>query len=278
MQSSIVRAIKARRKRSHQESDQESAEQSESDNSLTPPISPIRTTRSKSLQKSQEQQMKNKAHQQVKKGQSSPNQDSSAEPESMEMTENQNMSTSVPQVVDLATVKAMFDQLNENFKKLEDKVSNIEQPQQQCQQHDPKVIESINNRMTNIERGAAAVSEVSALKREMVQVKHRNKVLTGTVQCLHDVIDDLSNRLENIELNSCKKSITIVGLEIDNEKYVAMTQINEFFETNFCFKPEIEDFYTKGGRNSPIDSTHISESQRQKLCHKQQATIERQEE
>ena len=176
----------------------------------------------------------------------------------METQETADVADGNPKVLDLSTVMAMFTKLDEKVSSLQNNLEDLKarKPKQLIKEDEElieentKKVEEVEKRISQCERGAAATSEVSALKREMSRVKHQNKVMSGTVQRLYDIVDDLSVKIENLEVSANKRSITLSGLQIDKKE--GLLDITDFFKQIFEFKPDIEDYYVKGNNTPPL--------------------------
>ena len=92
--------------------------------------------------------------------------------------------------------------------------------------------------------------KVKDLEDEVAMYKHKTDVLTDVVNRMHVEKEDMLQRLENLELASNKKSITISGLEIYGDKDNLISTIADFLSTQFGEHFEIDDVY-KMGKQEP---------------------------
>ena len=119
-------------------------------------------------------------------------------------------------VVTVTTVISMFKRIEERLTKIEN--SGAAEDQQKLD----RKIAKINTRMTVYEEKAATHSEVSGLSKEVQRLRYLNKIQTGTIQRMSDVIEDLMMRMDNIELTQNKKMLTLSNFPVSNEKEEAI--------------------------------------------------------
>ena len=122
----------------------------------------------------------------------------------------------------------------------------------------------IDTKVNALERHAAPMSEVNAIKKELEHYKLLTKVQGGTLQRMNDMMDEISGRLDNIELNSNKRMITLSNLPLDEDKDLATSEIQQFLMDSLGIYPEIENFFKIGSAMPPtivITLAHLQEKQ-----------------
>ena len=154
-------------------------------------------------------------------------------------------------LISLRSVMAMF-------KKMEEKIDSL------TEYEGKKDIAKINTRISAFERKAAAASEVSALKKQLTHYKFLTRIQGGTIQRLNDMIDEMSTRMDNLELNVNKKMVTLTNFPVQDfkDKDREIEQIGTFFNQNFGFVPEIDDYFLIGTGSPPtivISFVHLQE-------------------
>ena len=141
---------------------------------------------------------------------------------------------------DVISVKAVMSM----FKRMEEKMDELIKMPSEKSPDNSEATEKINRKIKMIETKAATATEVSSLRKELVHQKFLNRMQGGSIQRLTDIVQELANRIDNIELNNSKRSVTLTNLDEDRD--TAISQIGDFFENAFGFRPEIEDFYSIG--------------------------------
>ena len=163
-----------------------------------------------------------------------------------------------PQVVSLQSVAAMFNQLNTNMKALGQKITALENKK------DEKVSEKV------IEESAKAIKiqVVDEMKEENTKLRvtignlqHRNRTLTNVVDRMAIEIQDLKNRVDNIDLNNSKKAISISGLRVDDRKNNMIQEVQRFIECELGLIVTVEDCYKMGGKEPRLLIVHLQTAQ-----------------
>ena len=137
---------------------------------------------------------------------------------------------------DVISVKAVMSM----FKKVEQMLQPV------TAQPSLASMEKIETKIDAVEKKSATVGEVSSLKKELIHQKFLNRVQGGSIQRLNDIIQELTGRLDNIELNNNKRSITLTNLPVDKESDLAIAQVKTFFSETIGISPDIEDIFFIG--------------------------------
>ena len=96
---------------------------------------------------------------------------------------------------------------------------SLENRQKEEKEVDNKeVIEYVDQQIKFTQSKAAAVQEVSKLKRDVEFQKKKIKMQSGEIQRLHSIVEDLSARLESVEINNTRRHMTLTNLYTDRKK------------------------------------------------------------
>ena len=93
----------------------------------------------------------------------------------------------------------------------------------------------------------------------------RRKVstITEVLHYNHQIIGDLTRRLDQVELNQVKRAAVLTGMRLMSKKKDRIQQLKEFFQETMQVSVEIDDCYFIG-ENDPKTAVIIFESLRQK--------------
>ena len=93
--------------------------------------------------------------------------------------------------------------------------------------------------------------KVEKITKELLHYRHKTDVLTDICNSMATEIEDLSQRLENVELNNAKRSIIITGLRMQNVKKEDLAdEVGAFIEEALGIQAIVESAYTMG-ENQP---------------------------
>ena len=108
------------------------------------------------------------------------------------------------------------------------------------------------------QRSPEASTSEEAIKEQLNKVEVSRKytdlktnLISDTVQHLYDVVGDLTKRLENVELNTTKRHMTISGLAIEGKKDAMIREVEAFIEYELGVYVQIEDMYKLGMGDPP---------------------------
>ena len=89
--------------------------------------------------------------------------------------------------------------------------------------------------------------KVKKLEDEKEENKLRIKLMSGTIQHMHQVINDLSRKVESLEVANTRKQIIISGLEIDStKKSDIICEIESFILQEINLVVKVDDAYALG--------------------------------
>ena len=146
-----------------------------------------------------------------------------------------------PTVIPITSVLQMFQQIQTEVKAAAQTKQTLEK-QELCKIKED-LVKEVNSAF---ESGLQKNEEVSNLKAELNHWKHKSEVLTDTVQRLHLDVQDLTQRIDNVELNNTKRTVSVSGLNILSQKGDNWQQLNQLLHEYLGLDIEIEDFYTLG--------------------------------
>ena len=89
--------------------------------------------------------------------------------------------------------------------------------------------------------------EIKKMKEELTLYKQKTEILTQVCERFHVQVNDLTQKIENIELNNARKALIITGLSIASTKKNDMIQeVADFLEQTIDVQVQIDDIYTIG--------------------------------
>ena len=90
--------------------------------------------------------------------------------------------------------------------------------------------------------------KVSKLKDELKHFKFRNRALTDTVDRMAGEITDLRQRLENLEVSSARRAVTLSGYRMrpNRKKYEQIQDVEHFLQRNIGVTAIIDELYIVG--------------------------------
>ena len=152
-----------------------------------------------------------------------------------------------PTTINAITVQAMFQKIQgqitameKDLQKIKDKPI-IELKKEALQTCINQVLNQVDHKL-NKDR-----EEVKSLKEELLHEKKKNSVLVDTVNRMHVSMEDLTQRINNIELNNARKAVIITGLETRNKKADLINDVMAFIDQKLGVLVSIDDCYKLGG-------------------------------
>ena len=77
--------------------------------------------------------------------------------------------------------------------------------------------------------------------------KHRTNVLTEVCDRFHTALSDIEGRMENLELNACKRMVIVTGLFVLSDKRdKIIEELHSFIEDNMGINTQIDDVFRLG--------------------------------
>ena len=213
-----------------------SASSEESDpNFATPPVTPARGSlrRSKRIRNSQRHQKDSSLRKiDINMSEGDQNTQYATDPRKVAASisdELQNMmeeKVNEPQVIDIATVHAMFKKLE---KSIDDKLSQMESKQR-----------------SDNPQAAPNDSAVIDITKKIENLTITNKAIKGAVQNMYDQSCETKDRLAKLESNVNRRMVVLTGLSVNKAKDIARREIDEFLLETLDINQKIEDFYEIG--------------------------------
>ena len=144
-----------------------------------------------------------------------------------------------PQALSYSTVIQMFQELKKEMKdEVRAEIASIKTGSntESIQQHTELV--------STVDQNSA---EIDKLKCEVAMYKHRTTILTDVCERFQTEMQDMQTRLDNIELNNCKKMLIITGLyTLSQKKNEIINEVTNFIDVNLGMQINIEDMFTLG--------------------------------
>ena len=143
-------------------------------------------------------------------------------------------------VMDVETVMLMFHDLKEEIGEIKDikgRVIGVEQYQKFEGEHVAKHVS------------------------KLIYYKRRSEVLSNTVISMACQMDKLKERVEALDIQSCKKSVVINGLDADDKGAVCANQVQSFFDEEMGVDIPVVDAFQIGEANpktiiAPLESNY----------------------
>ena len=155
-----------------------------------------------------------------------------------------------PQARSLTTVQQMFTDLKMQMDDLKSSVQKIEE--RKTHQMDQSTINKCVSKVIQKANSELSVdpSQITKMKEDIKHLKFQNRTLTNVVQRYNVELEEIRQRMENIEVASAKRALTISGLFIDKKKEDGIDQIQTFIREYLELDVLVEDYY-KMGANDP---------------------------
>ena len=151
----------------------------------------------------------------------------------------------MPESINLPMVWEMFAELKQKLDKLES--DGDQRTEAIVEKHQEQVMESI---VDVLEEGDLQITKVKA---ELAHYKHKTDVLTSICDSLHAEVCDLTQKLESIELNNAKRSISVSGLLTPTTKKEEMVPfVENFLEEAIGVQASVEDVYYLGASENKV--------------------------
>ena len=139
----------------------------------------------------------------------------------------------------------------EMFKKIKSDVESVKRSQkQEISNQVQRVKNEILKDIANAEEVQNSKKKVEKLEAEVAHWKHKSEVLTEVVDQMNVEMQDLSQKVENLELNSNKRSVIVTGIEMETDKNQNWQILEYLFKDKMNLEVIIEDFYLLG--NNPV--------------------------
>ena len=91
--------------------------------------------------------------------------------------------------------------------------------------------------------------KVLKLELQLEESRRQNKTLTQCLERFTVQMDDVTSRLDNLELNKSKYSVMLTGLYTSEKKWEAAPQVADFIDQVLQVQPEIDEVYHLGGKD-----------------------------
>ena len=157
-------------------------------------------------------------------------------------TETQNDAN--PKTISLAAVWEMFNSLQGKFNQVINKFDeNAEALKTECAEGSAKVVNEIIEQQ--------CLKKFEKVESELAHYKHKTKVLTDVCNSLHVEVSDLTQRIENLEMNCSKRMILVSGLVIveNAKKYENVELIKLFIKEKLGVEVYVDDYFAIGASN-----------------------------
>ena len=158
-----------------------------------------------------------------------------------------------PAVMSVSTVQEMFAALKLELQRLNTKVEKIEANQEANTSEATisdcvsQVVSQVNNQLENGE-----IEKVEELKTDLKYFKRKTRTLTDVVERMSVEIEDLKSRLENVEISTSKRAISISGLYLDGQKSEMIERVEHFLYNRIGVSTSVDDVYKMGSKEPKL--------------------------
>ena len=144
-----------------------------------------------------------------------------------------------PKSMAVDAVLAMFDSLK---KEIADQLTNFKHT---SAEETKKVITT-----AIAEASEKESEEVKNLKAEVAHLKHKSQVLTEVVNRMHTDMTDITQKIENLELNNARRMLIFSGFSPStNKKEEAIQEITDFINECIGVQVVVESYFVIGPNN-----------------------------
>ena len=151
----------------------------------------------------------------------------SAVSRSVEHTDMETNDTENPKVIDVASVAAILQDLKAEMAAVRKDVSEIKGAKDKVSE---EVVEKCKDEL--IEAAALSLEDdrqdIVKLKADLKHFKFRNRALTNVVENMAVEINELKQKMENLELGAARNAISITGITFDGRKAELIEKYEEF--------------------------------------------------
>ena len=155
-------------------------------------------------------------------------------------------------VLDLRTVHTMFDTLKSGIDSVKiNNMSELQKIKHRCADELDEAKKAFGKEM---EKELQKVMEfhtekLDKLGQEVQHQKAKISLMSNIIQQNHQVIADLTRRLEGVELSNVKRSAILSGIVFSDKKKDRAVELKTFFSDVLRAKVDIEDSFLLGGKN-----------------------------
>ena len=219
----------------------------ESDNYFTPPATPAR------IKQTRQPLITTKIKRMS--GQEEVNQEKSMQQDPRDSPEMEK-EASIDELLKPGGNDACFDMqmIHACFKRLEAKVDAMAATKTKEEEEEmQKRIEKLEQHAVNEEKATDENIEkrLRGLEVGNYHADAKMGLISGTIQHLHDVVADLTKRVENVEINTTRKHMTISGLRVEGKKDVMIREVEAFIAYELNLYVHVEDAYKLGEADPP---------------------------
>ena len=134
--------------------------------------------------------------------------------------------------------------MHRGFKRLEEKVEEMTKKLEAEIQKKPECASS--------EEQAQVNKKVSEMEKDIGYGQVKFKMISGTIQHMYQMIQDLTKKVESLEIAGTRRQILITGLKLESDKKQdRILQVEAFMRNEVQVYVEIEDVYTLGQSDTP---------------------------
>ena len=143
-----------------------------------------------------------------------------------------------PQVLDIRTVMQMFEKIKSEIATIKTKQKEESEPQTEMERSIRRNLEEDFNRSIVTQE-----QRIDQLEKKLNDATRKSKLYEDVIQYNAALMDDITKRLNKIELSNARKTAVITGITTSMKKKDCKTQIIEFIDTNVVENPEVDDVY-----------------------------------
>ena len=185
--------------------------------------------------------------------------DTARSQQDMEIEQN---TESNPEAVSVTTIAEMFKQLQKEVGEMRQELKDIKS--EKNEQVSEEIIGKCMDKLKETASGEnfSDKKELNKLRDDLKHFKFRNRALVDTVDRMNNEIEDLRSRLENVEINTSRKAVTISGLHVNStRKYEMAKEVEEFIDKELGVYTVVEDIYKMGVAEPKMLVVHFQSMQ-----------------
>ena len=150
-----------------------------------------------------------------------------------------------PKVMDIQIVLQMFKEIKADLNNFHKEV--------------PAVKELSGQQKTNTDT-------ISTLNKELDQQKRKNKIMTGTIERMAKVMNEMEDRITSLEKQNMKNSLILTGFAASEKKTDRNWQLGYFLKEALQVEIEIQDsFFLNSGYPKPVVMVFASQHDRDEV-------------
>ena len=175
-----------------------------------------------------------------------------------------------PKSITLEMVWSMFKDLKDEFIKIQNQGGQVQNElKEDCIKEATQAACATVN--TTLEIYSTDLNKVN---QDLTLYKNKTEILAGVCNGLFTEVNDLTQKVEQLELNNAKRMITISGLQLpEAKKEDNIDNLQYFFEEALGLRVVVEDFYFMGDKKPKIVVVELQNTRDKRIVLKQKYSL-----